>query len=147
MDIAELLLPLRIAGADTVVGVLTGTTFHLLNPPARQKYERLKAEVRSSFTCYTDIKYSSAQRLPYLNGVIREGLRIFPPGHGMPRLSPGAMVSGFWVPKGVILHPRCIQNRAQLTSHFRPKYTPAPGPSAKTKRTINMQSASNPNDG
>jgi cytochrome P450 len=41
-------------------------------------------------------------QLPYLQAVISEGLRVYQPGsQGFPRLSPGAMIDGHWVPKGV----------------------------------------------
>lgn len=147
IEITELLLPSRIGGSDSVVSALAGTTFHILNPSARQKHEILKAEVRSHFKNYEDIKYSSAQRLPYLNAVIREGLRIFPPGHGMPRISPGAMVSGFWVPKGVsqVRTARSKYNVSNL--NFRLKCIPVRGPSAKTKNITYVLRALNQNAG
>lgn len=40
--------------------------------------------------------------LPYLNAVIHESLRIFPPvAVPLPRVSPGEMVDGYYIPKGV----------------------------------------------
>ncbi|RWA06746.1 hypothetical protein EKO27_g8348 [Xylaria grammica] len=58
-------------------------------------------EVRERYTSYANINSSSAQQLPYLQAVIAEALRLYPPGaQGLPRLSPGATIDGLWVPKG-----------------------------------------------
>jgi cytochrome P450 len=47
------------------------------------------------------INSDSTQNLPYLFAVIEEGLRLFPPVPiGLQRLSPGAEVDGYYVPKG-----------------------------------------------
>jgi cytochrome P450 len=47
-------------------------------------------------------------QLPYLQAVINEALRIHPPGsQGFPRVSTGANIDGFRVPKGV----RIIRSR------------------------------------
>ena len=73
----------------------------LQNPPV---YAKLQAEIRDAFENYDSITASRAQRLPYLQAVIAEGLRIYPPGsQGFPRLSPspGVNVAGYWVPEGV----------------------------------------------
>lgn len=45
-------------------------------------------------------------QLPYLQAVINEALRIHPPGsQGFPRVSTGADIDGFPVPKGVCIIP------------------------------------------
>ncbi len=54
------------------------------------------------YKSYDEINSASALQLPYLQAVISEGLRIYPPGsQGFPRESPGVMIDGQWVPKGV----------------------------------------------
>lgn len=79
---------------------LAATTFYLLKEPSC--YTRLTQEVRSRFASYVDIDATNAQQLPYLQAVINEGLRIYPPGAlVLPRVSPGAYVGKHWVPKGV----------------------------------------------
>jgi cytochrome P450 len=66
------------------------------------KLAELQKEIRSTFTNQEEIEISLLQMLPYLTAVIEEGLRIFPPtAFGLPRLSPGAMVDGNFVPNGV----------------------------------------------
>ena len=88
------------AGGETVSTFLAGTTFHLLKEPSC--YARLTHEVRSRFASYADIDATTVQQLPYLQAVINEGLRIYPPASlGFPRVSLGAYVGQHWVPKGV----------------------------------------------
>jgi hypothetical protein len=43
----------------------------------------------------------SIQKLPYLQAVIKEGLRTFSNGHPLPRICPGRRIDGIWVPAGV----------------------------------------------
>lgn len=91
-----------IAGGETVATFLTATTYYLCKTPGA--LQKLKAEIRDRFQSYEEIDASAALQLPYLQAVINEGLRIFPPGsQGFPRTSPGAYVDGFWVPAGVII--------------------------------------------
>lgn len=79
---------------------LAAITFYLLKE--LKAYNKLREEIRSQFRSYDDICAVSAQQLPYLQAVIKEGLRIYPPGsQGFPRISPGVSVDGYWVPEGV----------------------------------------------
>lgn len=58
--------------------------------------------VRSNFKRYEDITAASAAKLPYLTACLKESLRFTPPLlTGMPLISPGAMVDGRYIPKGV----------------------------------------------
>jgi hypothetical protein len=61
-------------------------------------------EIRSNFSTSEDITITKLLQLKYLNGVIEEGLRIYPPvPSNMPRVIPeeGAMICGKWLPGGV----------------------------------------------
>ncbi|KAH7336568.1 cytochrome P450 monooxygenase-like protein [Rhexocercosporidium sp. MPI-PUGE-AT-0058] len=90
---------LVIAGSETVATFLAGTTFYLLHNP--RALERLTQEVRSAYESSSDINGDTTQPLPYLNAVISEGLRIFPPvPAGLPRVSTGDTISGYSVPAG-----------------------------------------------
>lgn len=81
---------------------MVATTFFLLKNP--ECYKRLTQEIRQRFSSYQDISATSAQQLPYLQAVISEGLRIYPPGpQGLPRISPGKFIGGFFIPPGVSL--------------------------------------------
>ncbi len=63
--------------------------------------DKLVSEIRGRYTSYDKIEASSAQQLPFLQAVINESLRIFPPGsQGFPRISPGCEIDGVWIPKG-----------------------------------------------
>lgn len=79
---------------------MAAVTFYLLKNP--DSYAKLANEIRARYSSYEEIDAKSAQQLVYLQAVIHEGLRIYPPGsQGFPRLSPGTNIDGFWIPKGV----------------------------------------------
>ncbi|EAW10448.1 cytochrome P450 [Aspergillus clavatus NRRL 1] len=90
-----------LAGSETTAALLSGCTFNLLKN--RRVYERLVSEVRDRFQDPAEISLSSIATLPYLNAVLEESLRIYPPIPAMlPRLVPeeGAMINGAYVPAG-----------------------------------------------
>ncbi|KAI1498688.1 cytochrome P450 [Biscogniauxia marginata] len=90
---------LTVAGSETTSTFLSGATYFLLKNP--ETMAKLKQEVRSAFTSPSEITGDSTNRLPYLRGVIEEGLRLFPPvAIGLQRISPGATVDGHWIPAG-----------------------------------------------
>ena len=89
-----------VAGGETVATFLTAATYYLCKTP--DTLQKLQAEIRGRFQSFDEINASSALQLPYLQAVISEGLRIYPPGsQGFPRTSPGASVDDIWVPAGV----------------------------------------------
>ncbi|KAI0390650.1 cytochrome P450 [Xylariaceae sp. FL0594] len=92
---------LVIAGGETVATFLAGTTYFLLQPENAPVWRKLCDEVRGRFQSYEEITATAAQQLPYLQSVISEGLRMYPPGsQGFPRISPGTSIDGYWVPEG-----------------------------------------------
>tara|TARA_R110002060_G_scaffold36324_9_gene47305 strand:- start:485 stop:877 length:393 start_codon:yes stop_codon:yes gene_type:complete len=104
---------IRVAGSETTASALAGTTYWILKTPAA--HAKLVAELRSHFQSAADITAASSQGLPYLTGCIEEGLRVFPPApNGAPRVSPGAEIDGFYVPKGVSDN-LCFGSRIWLT--------------------------------
>jgi cytochrome P450 len=93
---------LMIAGSETTANLLAATTYYLLKNP--DKLTNLQAEVRSVFSSRDEITGDAVAHLPYLNGAIEEGLRIFPPvPFGPPRVCTGATIDGHYVPKGVVV--------------------------------------------
>lgn len=91
-----------LAGSETTAALLSGCTYYLLRNPG--KYSRLVAEIRSAFDQVSDIRLSSIAELPYLNAILTESLRIYPPIPAMlPRIVPegGAVINGEYVPGGV----------------------------------------------
>ncbi len=96
------ILSLIVAGSESVTTVLTGITNYLLRNPS--KLNTLVQETRSSFPNETDITGVSLSRLPYLNAVLQEGLRLCPTiPDGMRRITPkgGAAVAGHFLPEDI----------------------------------------------
>lgn len=91
---------LRIAGGETTSTFLAGTTYFLLKNPSTMR--KLTSEIRMAFPSYGSINAQEAQRLPYLQAVINEGLRIYPPAsQGAPRTSTGFELHSRYIPAGV----------------------------------------------
>lgn len=91
-----------LAGSETTASMLSGCTYYLLRNP--KIYRRLAEEIRGSFNEALDIQVSSISKLPYLNAVISESMRVYPPVPAMlPRLVPkgGALINGKYVPEDV----------------------------------------------
>jgi cytochrome P450 len=92
-----------IAGTETTTTALSRVTAYLLQSPEVLSY--LAKEVRGAFDSAVDINGDIvAQKLPYLCAVMDETLRLFPPvAFGLPRISPGAVVDGEFIPPGTAL--------------------------------------------
>ncbi|KAG8528961.1 uncharacterized protein KY384_006650 [Bacidia gigantensis] len=83
-----------------------GTLLFLIEEP--EYLHILSKEIRDSFQSYHDITPSALASLPHLNACLQESLRLLPSNNtGLPRLSPGAVIDGHYVPKGVSLLPGC----------------------------------------
>ncbi|TGJ80814.1 hypothetical protein E0Z10_g7949 [Xylaria hypoxylon] len=113
-----------IAGADTVSHALTGATYFLCANPACLK--ELQDEIRGlgSYDALTGTRLAS---LRYLNAVLEETLRAFPPiAFGLPRVSPGDYVDGHFVAPGATVsapHWAIVHNEAEWDDPytFRPE--------------------------
>ncbi|KAL8689501.1 MAG: hypothetical protein Q9218_004840 [Villophora microphyllina] len=82
-----------------------GTLLFLLHEP--ECLQHLSKEIRDNFKTYDDISSSSLVSLPLLRACLEESLRLLQGNNtGLPRLSPGAMVDGHYVPKGSAFLPR-----------------------------------------
>ncbi len=97
-----------LAGSETTAALLSGCMYYLLRHQV--KYIRLVTELRAAFEKASDINLAAIAELPYLNAVLTESLRIYPPIPAMlPRIVPegGAMINDDYVPEGVsiALHP------------------------------------------
>ena len=91
-----------IAGTETTATALSGTTYHLLKNP--DQLQKLTEEVRTAFSDFDDITLEDLARLKYLQAVLQEGLRMYPPVPiALPRKTPkeGTMVCGEFVPGDV----------------------------------------------
>jgi cytochrome P450 len=94
---------LVIAGSETTSTALAGITYFLTKSP--DKLARLMQEVRDAYSDPSEIGGDSTQRLPYLQAVIEEGLRVFPPAaFGLPRHSTGLVIGGHYIAAGTTVH-------------------------------------------
>ncbi|KAM7196183.1 Isotrichodermin C-15 hydroxylase [Rhypophila sp. PSN 637] len=75
--------------------------FLLLGHP--EAIEALKREIRGSVQSYDDIEPEKLRTLPWLNACIQETLRLGSTAthHSLPRISPGGLVNGEYIPKGL----------------------------------------------
>ena len=93
-----------VAGSESVTTVLTGITNYLLRDPS--KLQALVREVRSNFQSNDQITGLALSRLPYLNAVLHEGLRVCPTiPDGMRREIPkgGALIAGHFLRQGTVV--------------------------------------------
>lgn len=92
-----------LAGSETTSTALSCITFYTLRDPEISR--RLQAEIRTSFKFYGKINAQSTARLEYLQAVVLEGLRMYPPlPFALPRVVPegGDIIDGKYVPGGVL---------------------------------------------
>ena len=94
-----------VAGADTLWTSLIGILYHLIkNPETLRKLRQEIEDMSSKGTLSNPAKFKEAQRLLYLQAVIKEGLRMysatgFPLWRAVPE--PGVTLSGKFFPPGV----------------------------------------------
>ncbi|TGJ81697.1 hypothetical protein E0Z10_g7077 [Xylaria hypoxylon] len=117
---------LIIGGYDTTSVVTYMFFFFVLRNP--EVLRELKREIRENFPRYEDITAENLKSLPWLNACMQETLRVVTVAthHSLPRISPGAMVNGIYVPKGVICRTSLFTyNRSERFFHdpssFRPE--------------------------
>ncbi|OBR03158.1 Benzoate 4-monooxygenase cytochrome p450 [Colletotrichum higginsianum IMI 349063] len=94
----------RIAGSETTATALSCVTYYLQKSP--ESLHRLREEVRGYFKSFDDIDDASATGLPFLNAVILEGMRMYPPlPFPLPRIVPcdGGTIDGYFVPGGTVV--------------------------------------------
>lgn len=111
MSYLELLGTCRVflvAGSETTATLLSGAIFYLLQNP--NCMDRLKHEVREAFPKAEDItmrSVTSSGKLPYMEAVLQESFRCYPPVPStLPRItgSGGALIEGKYVPPGVRIY-------------------------------------------
>ncbi|KAL2065351.1 hypothetical protein VTL71DRAFT_3021 [Oculimacula yallundae] len=100
---------LLLAGSETTGTALAGTTYYLLKTP--EAFTIVVEEVRKAFETEDEINFlNCAERLPYMQACLQEGLRIYPPGPvAAPRKTPRdkvTIIGGYEIPAwtGVGVH-------------------------------------------
>ncbi|CAI7673280.1 unnamed protein product [Penicillium manginii] len=96
---------LILAGGETTSIALTSATFLLLQNP--DKMENLTKELQTHFQHESEIDVSSIKKLVYLQAVIQETLRMFPPiTNGFPRqtIIGGVQIDGHVVPDQTVVN-------------------------------------------
>ncbi|KAJ5153956.1 uncharacterized protein N7500_009395 [Penicillium coprophilum] len=91
---------LIVAGSETSATLLSGCLFYLCSTP--HVMSQLVAEIRSTFKKESDMTFRSVENLKYMNAVIEESLRMYPPFvTSLSRVVPkgGAIVNGHFVPE------------------------------------------------
>ncbi|PYH88141.1 cytochrome P450 [Aspergillus ellipticus CBS 707.79] len=114
-EIAENFSAIMLAGFHTTQNALCATIYFVLtHPEARAKLTR---ELQEAFASPDDVSGHVAENLPYLNAVITESLRLYPPvPMGGPRVSPGAYVDGTYIPAGTEI------STSLFSLHHNPEY-------------------------
>ncbi|KAK0625381.1 cytochrome P450 [Bombardia bombarda] len=110
-----------LAGTETTGSVLTVMAFHLLSN--REKGALLREEIEQAHRKYgRSPSYQELKELPYLIGVVNEGLRLNSVSGRLPRYDPKqGMTYGDWViPRGTIVAT------TQNDTHFSPDMFPDP---------------------
>ncbi|KAJ5902870.1 hypothetical protein N7495_003398 [Penicillium taxi] len=95
---------LIIAGSETTATLLAGVTYLLLKNP--QVLAKLQDEVRTAIHAEDEITFDTCNQLPYLQAVLTETLRMYPPvPSGLPRIvdAQGDIIAGHWVPGGTVV--------------------------------------------
>jgi cytochrome P450 len=101
VHLEQVVLQLFVAGYDPIQIVLNAGFFFLVKEP--EVYQVLVEEIRDTFRAYESINVESIVGLKYLHAFLYETMRVhITNGTGLPRISPGAMVDGFYVPQGVV---------------------------------------------
>jgi cytochrome P450 len=95
---------ISLAGSDTTATATRSTMLYLMTSP--HVYSTLEREIDTAIkqnTISSPITNAEGQKLPYLQAVIKEGLRIYPPVTGlMLKEVPkgGDILNGIFVPGG-----------------------------------------------
>ena len=98
---------LLVAGSETTATLLRGATYHILSNS--MVLRKLQAEIRDAFPSEDEITLLSVAtpgKLPYLEAVLTESLRVYPPiPASLPRMtrSEGDVIDGVFVPANVTI--------------------------------------------
>lgn len=99
IHLEQVAFQLFVAGYDPIQITLNAVFFLVKEPNA---HKILVHEIRDAFQTYDSINADVLAGLKYFHAVVSETMRVhITNGTGMPRISPGAIVDGVYIPKGV----------------------------------------------
>ena len=102
-EIASHFNVIMMAGAVTTATYLSGTLYYLYHN--HLALQRLQLELRETFSAIDEMNSKNLKTCTYLNAVIEEGLRIYPPAGAahLSRIVPkgGCMIAGKFIPEDV----------------------------------------------
>ncbi|RCI07681.1 hypothetical protein L249_5734 [Ophiocordyceps polyrhachis-furcata BCC 54312] len=125
LEIAATSGALFVGGSETTATALSGLLYFLSEDTERCRL--VTSEVRSRFASRDGIGIRDCLSLQYLCACIEETLRLYPPVADLPpRVSPGAIVGGRYIPAGTRIFvslPATFRNPAHFkdASSFRPE--------------------------
>ena len=120
VQLGSVALQVMFAGFGPMADWYYFTLFLLTNAP--ECYEILTDEIRTRFANYDDINVQSTANLHYLVACLDETLRMVSTNStGLPRYSPGALVDGHYIPKGVSNRSPSHNFSATLAYDFHPR--------------------------
>ncbi|RDA88257.1 hypothetical protein CP532_0364 [Ophiocordyceps camponoti-leonardi (nom. inval.)] len=125
MEISATSGALFVGGSETTATALSGLLYFLSEDAERCRL--VMSEVRSGFASRDEIGIRDCLSLQYLCACVEETLRLYPPVADLPpRVSPGAIVGGQYVPAGTRIFvslPATFRNPAHFkdASSFRPE--------------------------
>lgn len=142
-EIAENFSAIMLAGFHTTQNALCAAIYFVLTHP--EAHAKLKTELDSVYSSPKDID-GQVQKLPYLNAVITEAMRLYPPVPvGGPRVSPGAYVDGTYIPAGV--SSPTVTEKEVFANFDRLKFVPLCLPFTTTLNTSTPHTNSSPSAG
>ncbi|KAI0485253.1 isotrichodermin C-15 hydroxylase [Xylariaceae sp. FL0804] len=110
---------LLFAGFEPVSVWYYGVLLHLLQNT--ECLTLLTNEIRDSFGSYEDLTPVALSRLEYLNACLEESMRLLPSNTtGLPRVSPGSVVDGVFVPRGTYVQTSLFAASRSSRNFFDP---------------------------
>jgi cytochrome P450 len=118
-DLVNQLMTFLAAGHETTASAMSWAIYCLCKHPSTQ--QRLRSELRSSLPALSDptasISSTDIDRLPYLNAVLQETLRIFPPVPlTMRETATDTTIQGSFIPRGttIVISPWAVNTSTHL---------------------------------
>jgi cytochrome P450 len=114
-DLVNQLMTFLAAGHETTASAMSWAVYELCKYPEVQR--KLREEIRTELDLHGEIDSTKIDRLPYLNAVLNETMRVFPPVPlTLRETANDTTIQGHFVPKAttVVICPWAINTSEQL---------------------------------